>query len=50
MYSPEFIKFLIGRDADDYLTKNEVQTEKRPEDHIMFRYAKFATIPIEIKK
>lgn len=50
MYSPEFIKFLIGRDADDYVTKNEIQAEKKAEDHIMFRYARFATVPIEIKK
>lgn len=49
MYSLEFMKFLVGRDADDFIN-NEKKSEPKLEENIMFRYAKFATIPIEIKK
>lgn len=48
MYSPQFIRFLVGRDADDFINKEE-KIEQKAEENIMFRYAKFATIPIEIK-
>ncbi len=49
MYSSEFIRFLVGRDADDFVNKEE-KVEQKTEENIMFRYARFATIPIEIKK
>lgn len=49
MYSPEFMKFLIGRDAKDFIN-NEKKSEPKLEENVMFRYARFATIPIEIKK
>lgn len=49
MYSPEFMKFLIGRDAKDFIN-NEKKSEPKLEENTMFRYARFATIPIEIKK
>lgn len=49
MYSPEFIRFLVGRDANDYIN-NDKTTEKKSDENIMFRYARLATVPIEVKK
>lgn len=47
MFSPEFMKFLVGRDINDYLAaeKEEVVKENK-----IFRYSKLATVPIEIKE
>lgn len=50
MYSKEFMRFLIGRDADDYMPKSETKSEFKPSDSVIYRYTKYATIPIEIKK
>ncbi len=48
MYSLEFMKFLIARDADNYINK-ESKTDKS-KDNPIFRYAKLATVPIEVKE
>ena len=39
MYSPEFIKILVGRDIDNYV-KEEKNTDTKNENHGMFRFAK----------
>lgn len=49
MYSSEFMKFLVGRDANDYI-KKETETDKKSDENKMFRYARLATVPIEVKK
>ena len=49
MYSPEFMRFLSGRDADDFI-KNEKKPENKSGENIIYRYTKLATVPIEIKK
>lgn len=51
MYSPAFMKFLIGRDADDFLVeeKKEIKYTQRPIDNVVYRCTRYATIPIEIK-
>lgn len=51
MYSPIFMRFLIGRDADDFLVeeKDNTETKPRPIDNVIYRCSKYATIPIEIK-
>lgn len=48
MYSPTFMKFLIGRDADDFLTEEKEENSNQNEN-ILCRCAKYATVPIEIK-
>lgn len=50
MYSPQFIKFLIGRDADEYTPKTQEKVEITTEKDGIFRYKRYATIPIEVKK
>ncbi len=47
MFSPEFMKFLIGRDINDYVV---VEKEENNKENKIFRYSKLATIPIEIKE
>lgn len=51
MYSPEFMKFLIGHDIEEYArsAKKEEKAINLNENKI-FRYTQFATIPLEIKK
>ena len=50
MYSLSFMKFLIGRDADDFLVEEkESQTYKKPIDNPIYRCIRYATVPIEIK-
>ncbi len=49
MYSLTFMKFLIGRDADDFLAEEkEVQTLKKPIDNPIYRCVRYATVPVEI--
>ena len=48
MYSLEFMKFLITRDADSYINKESKSDENI--ENPMFRYAKLATVPIEVKE
>ena len=48
MYSPTFMRFLIGRDADDFVAE-EKEKETLHKENILCRCAKYATIPIEIK-
>ena len=51
MYSPQFMRFLVGRDADDFTTKEKNdENRKTPYERVMYRYARYATVPIEIKK
>lgn len=50
MYSKEFMRFLVTRDADNYIQKSEEKTEIKPCDSVIYRYTKFATVPAEIKK
>lgn len=51
MYSPEFMRFIIGRDIDEYLVNEKEKSEKsKYMDNKIFRNSKFATIPIELKK
>lgn len=51
MYSPEFMRFLVGRDVKDYCaTEKENKSENKSDGNKNFRYTKFATIPIEIKE
>lgn len=50
MYSSEFIRFLIGRDADDFINNEKKETENTSEGNIIYRYSRLATVPIEIKK
>lgn len=49
MYSPTFMRFLIGRDADDFLVEEKDETEKKPSENIFYRCTRYATVPIEIK-
>lgn len=50
MYSLTFMKFLIGRDADDFLTEEkETETHKKPADNPIYRCIRYATVPIEVK-
>lgn len=51
MYSPAFMKFLIGRDADDFLVeeKENLEVRQRPIDNVIYRCSRYATIPIEVK-
>lgn len=48
MYSPEFIKILVGRDINNYV-KDEKTAESKNENHGMFRFARLATVPVEAK-
>ena len=48
MYSSEFIKILVGRDIDNYVSE-EKQTETKTENGGMFRFARLATVPDEVK-
>ncbi len=50
MYSPEFMKFLVGRDADDFINSEKKSETKQTGDNLIYRYTKLATVPIEIKK
>ena len=50
MYSPQFMRFLIGRDADDYVNEEKKQEESKSFDSVIYRCSKYATVPIEIKK
>ena len=50
MYSLTFMRFLIGRDADDFLMEEkEEQTFKKPVDNPIYRCVRYATVPVEIK-
>lgn len=49
MYSAEFIRFLVGRDVDDYKPNETKETANKTEPPL-YRYSRYATIPIEIKK
>lgn len=51
MYSPAFMRFLIGRDADDFLVEEKENSEvrQRPIDNVIYRCSRYATIPIEVK-
>lgn len=51
MYSPTFMRFLIGRDADDFLVeeKETLETKNRPIDNVIYRCSRYATVPIDIK-
>ena len=46
MFSPEFMKFLIGRGADDFVVEEK---EEKSKENKIFRYSQLATVPIEIK-
>lgn len=48
MFSPELMRFLIKHNIEEYKAKEKEQI-KFTENKI-FRYAKYATIPIEIKE
>lgn len=50
MYSPQFMRILVGRDADEFVPEKEKETEKSPIEKVMYRYSRYATVPIEIKK
>ncbi len=50
MYSPMFMRFLIGRDADDFLVEEKEKEEKSFSDNAIYRCSRYATVPIEIKK
>ena len=50
MYSPQFMRFLIGRDADDYVNEEKKQEESKSFDSVIYRCSKYATVPIEIKQ
>ncbi len=50
MYSPEFMRILVGRDADEFMPEKKKEVEKNPVEKVMYRYSRYATIPIEIKK
>ena len=49
MYSSEFLKFLVGRDINEYLKKEEKTTDNNSDENVIYRYSKLATVPIEIK-
>lgn len=50
MYSPEFMRILVGSDKNE-ATKTEQEKELKSESkkNVFFRIAKYATVPIEIK-
>lgn len=48
MFSPELMRFLINNNIEEYET--EQKKEISFSENKMFRYAKFASIPIEIRK
>lgn len=50
MYSPQFMRFLVGRDADDFTKEKNEENQKTPYEKVMYRYSRYATVPIEIKK
>ncbi len=50
MYSPEFMRFLIGRDANDYIEKEKEAEKKDSDKDKMFRFARLATVPIKVEK
>ena len=47
MFSPEFMKFIIGRDINEYVVAKK---EEKIRENKIFRYSKLATIPVEIKE
>lgn len=49
MYSVEFMKILVGRDANEYTSDEKKEKENKVENP-MYRYSRYATVPIEIKK
>ena len=48
MYSMEFMKILIGQDSNEQTsaTKEEKETKR---ENSLYRYSRYATVPIEIK-
>lgn len=50
MYSPELMRFLIGHDIDNYETAQKQSEKVNVFENKIFRYTKYATIPIEIKE
>jgi hypothetical protein len=48
MYSVQFLKFLVSRDAEDFIS--DEKTEKQSDENVIYRHSRYATIPIEIKK
>lgn len=49
MYSVEFMKILVGRDSNEFTSDSKKEKENKIENP-MYRYSRYATIPIEIKK
>lgn len=50
MLSSQLIRFIVGHDADDYISEEKEVKQDTPFENIMYRYSKYATIPVEIKK
>jgi len=50
MFSPEFMKFLIGKDVEEHLPKHEKETSNKPDKDGVYRYKKYVTIPIEVSE
>lgn len=46
MFSPELIRFLVSK--DEKIEKKEQQSELQ--NNIMFRFARLATVPVELRK
>ena len=49
MFSPMFMRFIISRELTDFLPKEKESNHNFIENKI-YRYSKFATIPVEIRK
>ena len=51
MFSIELMKFLVSRDAEEYIPKAEGKEIKKEADaNGIYRHKRYATVPIELQK
>ena len=49
MYSPQFMRFLLSSETEE-TKKQESETKIETKDGMMFRFAKLAIAPVQIRK
>ena len=49
MFSPELMRFLVGKDVEEHLPKSEKVVVKKSDKDGVYRYKRYVTVPIEIQ-
>lgn len=49
MFSPELMKFLVGKDVEEHLPKPEKEVVRKPDADGIYRYKRYVTVPIEVQ-